>query len=156
MNAAELETVVEKSKAVFKKLNEKYNKLSGYLVFSSPYGKCELTSNLSEILNIFPQMITECKHKEKGLHLLQKINDIETENKKSSGNPKSSEKFRIQLNEIVKNLKVNEDTFVEIRFKRTDLDLIFELQKEELISQEHTPQTKASIRIILGTLRDLQ
>lgn len=156
MNATALETVVEKSKSVFKKLNGKYNNLSGYLVFSSPYGQCELTSSLSDILNYFPQMIADCKQKEKGLQLLQKINDIEAENKRNSSNSKSTEKLRVQLEETVKNIEINEDNFVEIRFKETDLDLIFELQKDELISQEHTPQTKASIRIALGTLKDLK
>jgi hypothetical protein len=156
MNVTALETVVENSNSVFKKLKEKYNNLSGYLVFSSPYGQCQLTSNLVDIFNYFPQMITDCQQNKKGLQFLQKINDIESENKKNSGKPKPSEKSRLQLSEIVKNMEINEDTFVEIRFKETGLDLIFELQKDELISREHTPQTKASIRIVLGKLKDLK
>jgi hypothetical protein len=156
MNATQLQSAVEKSNELFAKLKEKYHGLKGNLVFSSPYGQCELTDNLADILKYFPQMIVDCKHKAKGLQLWQKINDIESENKKNVGNPKSSEKFKFQLDDTVKNMEVNGDTFVEIRFKGTYLDLIFELQKDELISQEHTPQTKASIRIVLGTLKDLQ
>lgn len=155
MNAEKLKVVVGKSNILFVKLKEKYSGLKGYLVFSLPVGQCKLTTNLAEILNYFPQMITNCKQKEKGLQLLQKINDIERENKKNIGNTKSTEKLRLQLDEIVSNMEVNEYTFVEIRFKEADFDLIFELQKDELISQEHTPQTKASIRIVLGTLIEL-
>lgn len=151
----ELETVVEKSKSLFKKLKDKYTNLSGYLVYSSPYGQCELTASIAEILNHFPEMIIDCKSKEKGLLLLQKINDIEIENKKSAGNPKSTEKFITQLDEIVEDLKVNKDIFVEIRFKDIDFDLIFALQKDDLVSLECTPQTHASIRIVLGTLDEL-
>ena len=155
MNATQLKSAVDKSNELFTKLKMKYPSLNGYLVFSSPYGQCELTTNAADILKSFPLMIVDSKQKVKGLQLWQKINDIEAENKKNVGNPKSSEKFRLQLDDIVKNMEVKEDTFVEIRFKGTDYDMIFALQKDELISQEHTPQTKASIRIVLGVLRDL-
>ena len=155
MNVTELKIAVEKSNVIFKKLKIKYPKLAGYLVFSSPYGQSGLTTDWVEILNLFPQMIADSKPKEKGLQLLQSIAEIEAENKKNSGKPKSFEKYKNQLSEIINDLEIKEDTFVEIRFKGTDLDLIFELQKDELISQEHTPQTKASIRIVIGIIGDL-
>ena len=156
MNLSGLETAVEKSTSLFKKLKDKYQSLFGYLVFSYPRGQCELTTDLVKILNSFPKMIADCKQKDKGLQILQKINDIEAENKKSSANAKSIEKLRQQLDEIANNLEVHEDTFVEIRFKGIDYNMLTELQKDELVSQEHTPQTKASIRIVLGTIKDLQ
>jgi len=156
MNLSGLETAVERSTSSFKKLKEKYKTLSGYLVVSSPYGQCELTTNLTDILNHFPLMISDCKQKDKGLQLLNKINLIEAENKKSSGTPKSTEKLRQQLNEIVKCLDVIEDTFIEIRFKEIDYNIVCELQKDELVSQENTPQTKASVRIVLGTIKNIQ
>jgi hypothetical protein len=49
-----------------------------------------------------------------------------------------------------------EDTFVEIRFKALDYNIIDELRKDPIISLKHTPQTKASIRIVLGTLDELK
>lgn len=155
MNINKLKVVVEKSNAVFEKLKIKYPKLDGYLVFSPPFGKCELTNNMAELLKKYPQIIVDCKRKDKGLQLLQKIAEIESENKKNINKPKSFEKYKIQLTEVINDLEIKEDTFVEIRFKNTDLDLIFELQKDELISQKHTPQTKASIRIVLGTIEEL-
>jgi len=156
MNLSGLQTAVEKSTSLFKKLKDRYKSLFGYLVFSSPRGQCELTNNIADILNYFPRMIIDCKQKDKGLQLLQKINDIEVENKKSGSKSKSTEQLRQQLDEIVKSLEVHEDTFVEIRFKGIDYNMIVELQKDELVSQEHTPQTKASIRFVLGTIKDLQ
>lgn len=155
MNVEELKTVVEKSNVILKKLKMKYPNLDGYLVLSSPNGQCRLTDDMVEILNLFPQMIVDCRHKQKGLQLLQKIDHIESENKRKTGYPRSFDTYRIQLSDVVKRLSVKEDTFVEIRFKKSDLDLIVELQKDELISQEHTPQTKASIRIVLGTVGEL-
>jgi hypothetical protein len=59
------------------------------------------------------------------------------------------------LNANLKKIEFKEDTFIEIRFKRPVLDLIFKMQKDPLVSQVHTPQTEASIRIVLGTLIEL-
>ena len=50
---------------------------------------------------------------------------------------------------------VKKDTFIELRFARQNLEQIFEMQKDPLVSQKDTPQTKASIRIVLGTLDEL-
>jgi hypothetical protein len=52
-------------------------------------------------------------------------------------------------------LDIKEDTFIEIRFKDLVFDLVFALQKDPLVSKQYTPQTKASIRIVLGTVGDL-
>lgn len=155
MNLNKLKVVVDNSNAIFKKLKTKYPNLDGYLVFSSPYGQCELVANPAEILNSFPQMVVDCRQKGKGIQLYEKINSIEEKNRANRGNPKSTEDLRQQLDEVVKNLELKEDTFVEIRFRRADWGLIFKLQQDELISQQHTLQTKASIRIVLGTIEEL-
>ena len=155
MNHSKLEIAVGRSNIIFKKLNEKYSKIDGYLVFSSPYGQCRLTTDRTRILDSFPQMIVDDKQKEKVLHLLEKVSEIESEDKKVSGKQKSSEKFKLKLTEAVTDLEFKDDTFVEIRFNHGNLDLIFELKQDELISQEHTPQTKASIQVVLGTIGEL-
>jgi hypothetical protein len=41
---------------------------------------------------------------------------------------------------------------VELRFDHLDYALIARLQADELVDRELTPQTRASIRIVLGTL----
>lgn len=151
MTITDLKIAIDKSNIIFKKIKIKYSELSGYLVFSSSYGQCELTSDLATILNCFPQMIMEGKQKGKALQLMQKINEIESENKKNSGKLKSIDNYKIQLNELNKEMEVDENIFMEIRFKNGDLDLIYQLQSDDLISQEQTPQTKASIRIVLGS-----
>jgi len=130
MNASELKAAVEKSNAIFKKIKMKYPDMQGYLVFSSPYGQCRLTDDMVEILNLFPKMIVDFRHKQKGLQLLQKIDDIESENKRKTGYPRSFDTYRIQLSEVVNRMSVKEDTFVEIRFNQTPLDIIFQLQTD--------------------------
>jgi len=64
-------------------------------------------------------------------------------------------KLNRDLNTFKDNLFVKKDTFVEIRFSKQNLEQIYEMQKDPLVSQVHTPQSRASIRIVLGTLEEL-
>ena len=107
-------------------------------------------------------MIVDSRQKEKTVTLVQSIVSLEKE-KKDNVNAKETVAEKIKqlkndLSQMIDELVLRDDTFVEIRFdeKKVNLPLIYELQKDELVSRMHTPQTKASIRIVLGTLRDLQ
>lgn len=155
MNHSKLEIAVGRSNIILKKLKAKYPDLDAYLVFSSPYGQCRLTTDRIIILDSFPQMIVDGKQKGNVLHLLEKVSEIKSENKKDSDKQKSSEKFKLKLTEAVSDLEFKDDIFVEMRFNHVNLDLIFEVKQDELISQEHTPQTKASIQVVLGTIAEL-
>ena len=132
-----------------------------YLVFSTPYGQCEITDNPLQILKEFPAMISESEYKKKGIMLLETIQGLEVELKNvARGNTKVEIHKKIQdasslLNAALEKLEFKEDTFIEIRFNRPILDLIFKMQNDPLVSQVHTPQTRASIRIVLGTLIEL-
>jgi len=162
VNTTELKIVINNATALFAGLKERYPKLAGYLVYSSPHGQCNLTTDLFEILKAFPAMIVDSRQKEKTVTLVQSIVSLEKE-KKDNVNAKETVAEKIKqlkndLSQMIDELVLRDDTFVEIRFdeKKVNLPLIYELQKDELVSRMHTPQTKASIRIVLGTLRDLQ
>ena len=163
MNTEELKIAVLRALDLFKMLRDKYPALAGDLVFSSPRGQCHLTTNVLVIFKTFPDMISDSPQKEKASGIVQSIVVLEKERKNSTADVKDkiSEKIKKltgEVNPLLDFLEFRDDTFVEIRFdaKKVNLSLIFELQKDELVSQVHTPQTKASIRIVLGTLRDLQ
>ena len=163
MNTEELKITVLRALDLFKMLRDKYPALAGDLVFSSPRGQCHLTTNVLVIFKTFPDMISDSPQKEKASGIVQSIVVLEKERKNSTADVKDkiSEKIKKltgEVNPLLDFLEFRDDTFVEIRFdaKKVNLSLIFELQKDELVSQVHTPQTKASIRIVLGTLRDLQ
>ncbi len=162
MNIAKLNIVAGKANTLFKKIKEKYPKLAGYLVYSSPHGQCNLTTDLFEIVKAFPAMIVDSRQKEKAVNVVQSIVSLEKE-KKDNVNAKETVTEKIKqlkndFSQMIDKLELRDDTFVEIRFdeKKVNLPLIYELQKDELVSQVHTPQTQASIRVVLGTLRDLQ
>ncbi len=163
MNTTELKIVVENANALFKQLKGKYPALAGHLVFSSPHGQCNLSApvDLHEILKTFPVMIVDSRQKEKAIGIVQTIVSLEKD-KKDNVDAKENiiekmKQLKGELVQMIDALNLREDTFVEIRFddKKVNLPLIFDLQKDELISRLHTPQTKASIRIVLGTLGEL-
>lgn len=176
MNKADLEIVIEKSYSIFKQIKEKYKGLSGYLVFAaqpgrSPYGQCEITNDLIRILKVekndkgelsgFPGMIHDSKDKTKAIELIKQLSKLD-KSKKDSYSEEAKQKVDKEIKSVTENLlyhlgkiEIKEDTLVEIRFKQLEYDLIFKLQKDPLVSQEHTPQSRSSIKIVLGTIGEV-
>ena len=69
--------------------------------------------------------------------------------------PKLNQKTGIlndRLQDISCDLIVDGNCRFEIRFLHLDYDLIRELQTDELLDRQLTPQTKTSTRIVLGTV----
>ncbi len=60
-----------------------------------------------------------------------------------------------KIRALAPNLEVDWEVQIALRFGELDYELIERLQKDELIDRALTPQTGASIRIVLGTLVDL-
>ena len=149
MDLDHLIMVIERAKHTMKALSDKYGNRKDYLVFSSRYGQCELTADAKKILSDFPEMIVDTQIKERALEFIktgQRTEGREKDNHSVQANYERS---------LLGKLDFRNDTFVEIRFTDRKLESIFEMQKDPLVSQEHTPQTRASIRIVLGTLEEL-
>ncbi len=66
--------------------------------------------------------------------------------------PEANQLRERQLNDILKQLDFDESCQVELRFNDLRFDLVSKLQLDELVDRDLTPQTKASICIVLGTL----
>ena len=149
MDLDQLIMVIEHAKQIMSTISADYGKKKDYLVFSSPYGQCELTSDLKKILSDFPEMIVDTPSKERALEFIKTV-------KKSEGKEKDIPLVQANYETTsLGKLEFRNDTFVEIRFEDRNLESIFEMQKDPLVSQRHTPQTRASIRIVLGTLEEL-
>ena len=133
-----------------------------YLVFSSPYGQCEITSSMRMIAEEFPEMVNDSIHKTKACELVQDIRKLREEiartfvAKSKDDLRKKMDNYEKSLAQIAENLEVMEDTFVEIRFNALDYNIIDELREDPIISLKHTPQSGASIRIVIGTLDELK
>jgi hypothetical protein len=162
MKIEELNIVIEAAKKQNKMIMYQYPRLSGYPVFSSQFGQCELKSELAYILMTFPNMIQDSDDKAYASLLTNTISKLEAEKKKANTRGDSTDALskKIQgtmteLNQFTDKLEIKEETFVELRFEKPILEAIFQLQKDPLVSQVHTPQTMASVRIVLGTLGEL-
>jgi hypothetical protein len=162
MKIEELGIVIEIAKKQTKLIMEKYPKLSGYPVFSLPSGQCDLKSELDYILMNFPNMIQNSDYKASACLLKYNITKLETEKKKLNTKGDSTDvlsgkikKTVADLNQFADKLDIIDDTFIELRFKTPILEDIFRLQKDPLVSQIHTLQTTASVRIVLGTIGEL-
>ena len=166
MNKDDLNTAVENANSIFEEITKKYNLMKikdheEYLVFSSPYGQCKITSSMQTILEEFPKMVHDSKYKKKACELVQGIRNIKKEIARTFvGKDKSDLKKKMDhdvesFEQVAENLEIMEDAFVEIRFQVLDSEIIDELRKDPIISLKHTPQTRASICIVLGTLDEL-
>ena len=174
MRKEDLNTVIENAKIIFEDIRAKYSliretdrnydKLKEYLVFSSPYGQCQITSSMSTIMENFPEMVYDSIYKKKACELVQIIRGLREEiahtfvKKAKDDLIKKMDDHVESLRQLAENHKVEvmEDTFVEIRFNALDYNIVDELRKDPIISLKHTPQTRASIRIVLGTLDELK
>jgi hypothetical protein len=161
MKTEDFTTAIDQANITFKKLMLNYQGLKAYLVFSSQHGQCELTDDLVQILEEFPAMISESEFKDKGIKLFEAIQGLKVNLKEvyranmRAEIQKKIEKTTQLLKADLQKVEFQEDTFIEIRFKTPLLDLISKMQKDPLVSQVYTPQSRASIRIVLGTLREL-
>lgn len=164
MRKEDLISVIEKAKNLFNKISNEYaamDGMEGYLVLSSMYGQCKLTDDPLEILINFPAMISESEYNDKVSKLLETMKDLEAQLKYASPEKMKKEiqeKFKkasLDLNANLNKMEFKGDTFIEIRFERPILDIVFKLKKDPLVSQVHTPQSQAAIRIVLGTLEEL-
>jgi len=88
--------------------------------------------------------------------LIEKMEEIELAAKafKDLENQKKEQLVALkkQLDQIASRFKFDEKCQVEIRFHDLNYDLVWKLQVDDLVDRNLTPQTKASIRIVLGTL----
>lgn len=60
--------------------------------------------------------------------------------------------WKEQFESLSEPLEFNGCVQAEIRFNQLDYELIAKLQADDMIDRELTPQTRASISIVLGTL----
>lgn len=164
LKSNDLQKVETASREIMKKLKAKYPGLDAYLVYSTRLGQANLGSAAREIFSAFPAMFCDSIPKSTALNISQERKEIEKilEGKKEKEDLKGLDKLKktardldTQLSELVSDLEIDPNVQVELRFGTLDYDLIFALQGDELIDETLTPQTRSSIRIVLGPIGKL-
>lgn len=151
----ELQTAVAAAKQQFELVRQKYPALQAYLVLSLPGGQTGIGSSPKEILNEFSGMVIDSPPKRRATQIQSRLDVLEW---KLAQTPKSgpllAEKMNLTeaLDQLLPHLRYDGNCRVELRFRQLDYDLIWQLQAEALVDRDLTPQMKASIRIVLGTL----
>lgn len=104
-----------------------------------------------QILGEFPCMIASDDVKTAALGLQSKIKALEW---RGTTGPEI-EQLRKELERISWQFNYDKTCQVELRFQELKFNLIWDLQLDELVDRQLTPQTKAFVRIVLGTLASL-
>lgn len=129
----------------FSQLRKKHPTLKAYLVLSSRSGQTKFDSELADAIREFPVLLLDGAAKTKALELIKKLKP------KESNTPEQIQ-LKDEFKELTKSLDFNGSVQVELRFNQLDYDLIPALQTDVLVDRDLTPQTRASIRIALGTI----
>jgi len=151
----QLQTAVAKAKRHFGLLRDKYPDLRAYLVLSLPAGQTGIDSGPQQILAEFPAMIGDGPAKAEALALSSALRQLDW---RIAANPKSAdlaskrEQMSKRLAQLLSQFTYVSHCQVELRFTDLNYDLIARLQTDDLVDCELTPQTRASIRIVLGTV----
>ena len=148
LNIEQLQMAVKTANQRFAAIRLKHLGMTAQLVFSSPAGQTSISSPPTQILDEFPAMIIDDASKTQALPLLDRS---------KAENLPATEKLRLneELGKLGRRFHFDGECRVELRFQELNYDLIWKLQADELVDRNLTPQTKASIRIVLGRLDQL-
>ena len=146
LNLDQLQTAVAAAKRRFALIRKKYPELKAYLVLSLPVGQTGIDSSPAQILHEFPAMVIDNETKASLLNLQSRQSDPKT-------SQEAERRMKQQMEHLASQLTYDDKCQIEIRFHTLNYDLVWKLQADdELIDRNLTPQTRASIRIVLGTL----
>jgi len=141
----------------FSLIKGKYPQLKAYLVLSLPAGQTGVGNSLTAMIAEFPDLFLASAVRTEARNLVRELRSLEKkkENAEPQQRPKLNRQFGIvndRLHAISSELIVDGNCRFELRFHHLDYDLVRKLQTDELVDRKLTPQTHASIRIVLGTV----
>lgn len=149
LSLSEFQEALAAANRHFAEIRVKYPTLRAYLVLSLRGGQTKLDSELADSIREFPSLLLDGTAKTKTLELIKKLKP------KESTKPEQIQ-LKAELKEMAKDLEFDGSVQVEVRFHDLDYDLIWKLQSDDLVDRELTPQTRASINIVLGTISQIR
>jgi hypothetical protein len=146
-----LESAVATGREIFGRLRQKYPDLKAYLVLAHRSEQIGLTSSPMDLLTNCPGMVVDDDAKREALRLQTDKKRLET----AAQNDIKRQRVDRELAERLKALRFLPEVQIEIRFEGLKYTLIHALREDPLVDRDLTPQTRASIRIVLGNLATL-
>jgi len=145
LNPGQLQQAVAAANRHFSLIRKKYPHLRAYLVISLLGDQTSINSSLERMIAEYPALMADSRTKNLMLNFLKELLP-----EKSTEAQKKTWKVRFQR--LAQDLEFDGNAQVALVFHELDYNLIWKLQADELVERQLTPQTKASIRIVLGTL----
>ncbi len=155
--STELERVMEGVGKRLKELKARYPRLAAWLVFALGADQVDLFSDVPTILATFPGVFDASVHRRAAEALAKRIADADRRlaDLTQAERRKQQQYMAFRLATLEAKLTISPNVLVELRFETLEYALIDELRQDSLVDRERTPQTRASIRIVLGTAREL-
>ncbi|NLW85333.1 MAG: hypothetical protein GXY38_00485 [Planctomycetes bacterium] len=150
----QLRCAIAVAKQRFDMMRKKHPNVKAYLVLSMLDGQASIDASPVELLSEFPSMVVDDEGKAAALSVMTHLKRLHAASdglgKEQAAEQKAECKRRLDC--ALTNLHYKDKCQIEIRFSELDYELIWKLQTDELVDRNLTPQTKASIRIVLGTV----
>ena len=148
LNHDQLQLAVKQAKDHFDQIGQDNPQLKGYLVFSMAGQQTGIGSSPDTILKEIPLMVVEDQATTAlRLHIKDKPD--------KDAKDKVKQTWQKTLSKLGSALSYHSHILIEIRFRNLDYELIGQLQVHPLVDRQLTMQSRASIRIVMGTLQDL-
>ena len=146
-----LETAVSASQKIMANLQAEHPALRAYLVLAHRGRQIELTTNPIAILEGCDLMVADDAAKRDALHLLAELERLVS----AKANQRAVQDLSGKLAARGRELRYIPEIQIEIRFHVLRYALVWALQASPWVDRQLTPQTKASILIVLGTLGEM-
>lgn len=135
----DLPSIAEHYKQVWSSIRKKYPQARGEIKFAFQGEFVNIGASVLEILKNNHFVVMDGEQKSRALSQIKTQKDLSD----------------VEVKKILGASELNPDCRIEIIWTDLDYDLIAELQKDPLVDQTLTPQTRASIRIVLGKIGNL-
>ena len=146
---------VSVSETILSKIKTEFPELKPYLVFSSVGGQAPVTSTLSQILLDYPTMCVDTPEVREAERLVRAMEKLKDDHRLSPSQEQQRKQMERRLKSLEGDIVFQDDVRVELRFEALKFEQIRALQKHHLVDRDLTPESRASIRIVLGTLKAL-
>ncbi len=155
LDPCEFNAAIEKAEELAKRLRADYPLSKPYLVIAIK-GECVKHDTLiHEQLETAPSIFVDNATKIEVQKHLRSTPPLELSKKENESRFKQYKDARDKrLTKLLADLKYKPDALFEIRVGNLHYEEIWRMQKDPKVDASRTPQTKASIRIVLGSLDD--
>ena len=157
MKLNDLSIPISRAKKKFSTLKSQYPTLHAKLVLCNKHGHVDIDASGNDILQSAATIFVDSKEA-KELRIIHSLHlDLSRRNQTTHSEYISTllQSILDRIHNLLSVVELVDSTQIELRFDQLDYELIDELRRNPMVDQRLTPQTRASIQIVLGDLYSL-